>query len=121
MNQGGAPKGKRTATLHKEQVQRELADPSLRDARVAEDKAKRRAFIGLIGQQPAKRNRNEQNSGEADSLNLDHVPADESERVSDGSSACAHASGACDSAAAATAVATHPTVLPLYTRMPCHV
>ena len=45
MNQGGAPKGKRAATLHKEQVQREIADPSLRDARVAEDKAKRRVFI----------------------------------------------------------------------------
>ena len=72
MNQGGVPKGKRAATLHKEQVQRELADPSLRDARVAEDKAKRRAFIGLIGQQPAKRSCNEQNLCEAGSLNPDH-------------------------------------------------
>jgi hypothetical protein len=42
MNQGGAPKGKRAATLHKEQVQRELADPSLRHARVQADKDNKR-------------------------------------------------------------------------------
>lgn len=33
MNLGGAPKGKRAETLHKEQVAREQADPSLRAAR----------------------------------------------------------------------------------------
>jgi len=121
MNLGGAPKGKRAETLHKEQVAREQADPSLRAARAQEDKAKKRNFLGLFAQPAAKRGRNEKNSGETESLNLDHMPGDDAEIFSDGTSACEDASGASDSAAAATAVATHPTVLPLYTRMSCHV
>jgi len=91
MNQGGAPKGKRAATLHKEQVQRELADPSLRHARVQADKDKKRAFVGLFVQQAPKRGRKEKNSGESDSLDLDHQPADDDERVHAGGSACAPA------------------------------
>ena len=120
MNLGGAPKGKRAQTLYKEQVAREQADPSLRAARARADKAKKRNFLGLIGQGAAKRGRNEHNSDETHSLSMDHVSAHDAERVSDGTSACADASGASD-CAAATAVATHPTVLPLFTRMSCNV
>ena len=86
MNLGGAPKGKRAETLHKEQVAREQADPSLRAARAQEDKAKKRNFLGLFAQPAAKRGRNEKNSGETESLNLDHMPGDDAEIFSDGTS-----------------------------------
>ena len=49
MNQGGAPKGKRASTLHRDREKREDADPLLKDKRLAERAEKRRFIERLKG------------------------------------------------------------------------
>lgn len=52
MNQGGAPKGKRKATLLAEQNKRERDDPSLKEKREKEEKAVRNSFFECRSGQP---------------------------------------------------------------------
>ena len=72
MNQGGRPKGPSKTTILKQRSALEQADPSLRDQRLEEEKAKKRALIGMFCAAPAKRTCPVRNEGEASKPLQDH-------------------------------------------------
>ena len=72
MNQGGRPKGPSKTTILKQRSALEQADPSLRDQRLEQEKAKKRALIGMFCAAPAKRTCPVRNEGEASKPLQDH-------------------------------------------------
>ena len=72
LNRVGRSTGPSKATILKQRSALEQADPSLRDQRLEEEKAKKRALIGMFCAAPAKRTCHVCNEGEASNPRQDY-------------------------------------------------